>query len=132
MLRRAADLLGADEPALKEALLYSIQVTRGETINMQQNPVQAGAARNALVRALYSNLFNWVVESVNSAMDKAEVVVGADARNKAWANIDRQITALAPAVPWIWDDTANIRSTDVAGVINKFNSNWDLSFTSLK
>jgi peptide/nickel transport system substrate-binding protein len=70
--------------------------------------------------------------AVNSAMDKAEVVVGADARNKAWANIDRQITALAPAVPWIWDDTANIRSTDVAGVINKFNSNWDLSFTSLK
>jgi peptide/nickel transport system substrate-binding protein len=70
--------------------------------------------------------------AVNSAMDKAEVVVGADARNKAWANIDRQITALAPAVPWIWDDTANIRSTDVAGVINKFNGNWDLSFTSLK
>ena len=70
--------------------------------------------------------------AVNSAMDKAEVVVGADARNKAWANIDRQITALAPAVPWIWDDTANIRSTDDAGVINKFNSNWDLSFTSLK
>ncbi len=46
-------------------------ITRGETINMQQNPVQATAARNALVRALYSNLFNWVVESVNAAMDKA-------------------------------------------------------------
>jgi len=81
------------------------------------------------------NNSNWPqlnVASVNSAMDSAEVVVGADARNKAWANIDRQITAQAPAVPWIWDDTANIRSTDVAGVINKFNSNWDLSFTSLK
>ena len=70
--------------------------------------------------------------AINSAMDKAEVLVGADARNKAWADIDRQITAQAPAVPWIWDDTANIRSTDVAGVINKFNGNWDLSFTSLK
>ena len=81
------------------------------------------------------NNSNWPqlnVASINSAMDSAEVVVGADARNKAWANIDRQITAQAPAVPWIWDDTANIRSTDVAGVINKFNSNWDLSFTSLK
>ena len=81
------------------------------------------------------NNSNWPqlnVASVNSAMDSAEVVVGADARNKAWAAIDRQITAQAPAVPWIWDDTANIRSTNVAGVINKFNSNWDLSFTSLK
>jgi len=81
------------------------------------------------------NNSNWPqlnVASINSAMDKAEVVVGAGARNKAWADIDRQITAQAPAIPWIWDDTANIRSTDVAGVINKFNSNWDLSFTSLK
>jgi len=81
------------------------------------------------------NNSNWPqlnVASINSAMDSAEVIVGADARNKAWAEIDRQITAQAPAVPWIWDDTANIRSTDVAGVINKFNSNWDLSFTSLK
>ena len=81
------------------------------------------------------NNSNWPqldVASINSAMDSAEIVVGADARNKAWAAIDRQITAQAPAVPWIWDDTANIRSTNVAGVINKFNSNWDLSFTSLK
>jgi len=81
------------------------------------------------------NNSNWPqlnVASINSAMDSAEVVVGADARNKAWASIDRQITAQAPAIPWIWDDTANIRSTNVAGVINKFNSNWDLSFTSLK
>ena len=81
------------------------------------------------------NNSNWPqlnVASINSAMDSAEVVVGADARNKAWAAIDRQITAQAPAIPWIWDDTANIRSTNVAGVINKFNSNWDLSFTSLK
>ena len=81
------------------------------------------------------NNSNWPqlnVASINSAMDKAEVVVGAGARNKAWANIDRQITAQAPAIPWIWDDTANIRSTDVAGVINKFNGNWDLAFTSLK
>ena len=70
--------------------------------------------------------------SINAAMAKAELIVDESARNKAWADIDRQITAQAPAVPWIWDDTANIRSTDVAGVINKFNGNWDLAFTSLK
>ena len=31
----------------------------------------------------------------------------------------------------MWDNQANIESGDVAGVINLFNANWDLSFTSL-
>ena len=42
------------------------------------------------------------------------------------------ITEQAPAIPYIWDDQANIQSADVAGVINKVNANWDLAFTSLK
>jgi hypothetical protein len=42
------------------------------------------------------------------------------------------IMAQAPAIPYIWDDQANIASADVAGVVNKSNANWDLSFTSLK
>ena len=40
--------------------------------------------------------------------------------------------ALAPIIPYIWDNQANIQSADVAGVVNKFNANWDLAFTSLK
>lgn len=81
------------------------------------------------------NNSNWPqldVPSINSAMDKAETTVGTDARNKAWAEIDKQVTAQAPAVPWIWDDNPNIRSSNVQGVVNKFNGNWDLSFTSIK
>ena len=50
----------------------------------------------------------------------------------AWGKIDTQVTQQAPAIPWIWDNTENIASTNVKGVINKFNSQWDLSFTSLK
>jgi hypothetical protein len=34
-------------------------------------------------------------------------------------------------VPYVWDNQVNVRSSDVAGVINLFNANWDLSFTSL-
>jgi hypothetical protein len=34
-------------------------------------------------------------------------------------------------VPWVWDNQANIKSPDVEGVINLFNANWDLSFTSV-
>ncbi len=81
------------------------------------------------------NNSNWPlldVSSINSAMDKAETIVDSDQRNNAWAEIDKQVTAQAPAIPWIWDDNPNIRSANVQGVVNKFNGNWDLSFTSIK
>jgi len=70
--------------------------------------------------------------AVNAAIGKAELVTDPGQRASAWAAIDRQITSLAPAVPWVFDDTPNIRSANVKGVVNKFNANWDLSFTSLK
>ncbi|MFI5121943.1 MAG: ABC transporter substrate-binding protein [Vicinamibacteria bacterium] len=81
------------------------------------------------------NNSNWPqlnVEAINKAIDDAALIDDLDARNQAWGDVDTQITEQAPAVPWVWDNQANIQSADVAGVINKFNANWDLSFTSLK
>jgi peptide/nickel transport system substrate-binding protein len=69
--------------------------------------------------------------AVNKAMDEAALVTDPADRAKAWGEIDKQITNLAPAVPWIWDRTPNIWSKDVNGVMNRFNGNVDLSFTSL-
>jgi peptide/nickel transport system substrate-binding protein len=70
--------------------------------------------------------------TVNAAMKKAELLTDADARAKAWGEIDKMVTGLAPAVPWLWDKQANIRSAAVNGVINQFNASWDLAYTSLK
>lgn len=81
------------------------------------------------------NNSNWPqlnVPEINDAIDKAVLIDNLDERNQAWGDVDEMITAQAPAIPYIWDDQANIQSADVAGVINKFNANWDLSFTSLK
>jgi peptide/nickel transport system substrate-binding protein len=81
------------------------------------------------------NNSNWPqlnVEAVNKAIDDAALIDNLDERNQAWGDVDTQINEQAPAVPWVWDNQANIASSDVAGVINKFNANWDLSFTSLK
>ena len=69
--------------------------------------------------------------AVNKAMEEASLINDPEERAQAWGEIDSQISALAPAVPWIWDNQSNIKSADVAGVINKFNANWDLSYTSL-
>jgi peptide/nickel transport system substrate-binding protein len=82
-----------------------------------------------------SNNSNWPLlddPKVDKAMADATVLADADKRAQAWGEIDRMITAQAPAVPYIWDNQVNIQSTDVAGVISLFNANWDLAFTSLK
>ena len=70
--------------------------------------------------------------AVNKAIDQARLIDDPQERDQAWGEIDSQIMALAPIIPYIWDNQANIQSADVAGVVNKFNANWDLAFTSLK
>jgi peptide/nickel transport system substrate-binding protein len=81
------------------------------------------------------NNSNWPqldVPEINKAIDDAALVDDPTERAKAWAEVDDMVTAQAPAIPYIWDDQANIQSANVAGVINKANANWDLAFTSLK
>jgi peptide/nickel transport system substrate-binding protein len=72
------------------------------------------------------------IPEINKAIDQAKLIDDPEQRQQAWGEVDDMVTAQAPAIPYIWDDQANIASADVAGVINKFNANWDLTFTSLK
>ena len=81
------------------------------------------------------NNSNWPqldVPEVNDAIDEAKLIDDPDEREQTWGEVDTLISEQAPAIPYIWDEQANIQSADVAGVINKFNANWDLSFTSLE
>lgn len=64
--------------------------------------------------------------------EEASILVDPAERARAYAEINKVITAQAPAVPYVWDKQANVRSKDVNGVISEFNSVWDLSFVSLK
>jgi peptide/nickel transport system substrate-binding protein len=69
--------------------------------------------------------------AINKAMDQGELAPK-DQRAQVWANIDKQVTGLAVAIPWLWDKLAIIESGDVNGVATQFNAQWDLNFTSLK
>jgi peptide/nickel transport system substrate-binding protein len=83
---------------------------------------------------LPTNNSNWPQlndPAVNAAMAKADPLTG-DARNQAFGEIDKMITAQAPAVPWLWDKATGIESKNVNGVLNKFNAAWDLTYTSIK
>jgi peptide/nickel transport system substrate-binding protein len=69
---------------------------------------------------------------INAAMEKAKQLTDQAERDKAWAQIDKDISAGAYVVMWIWDNSVNLRSADVNGVQNKFNASWDVTYTSLK
>jgi peptide/nickel transport system substrate-binding protein len=84
---------------------------------------------------LPANNTNWPQlddKAINKAIDTAALLPPGEGRSKAFAKIDNDITALAPAVPWLWDKTPLIESKDVQGVADNYSTVWHLSFTSLK
>jgi peptide/nickel transport system substrate-binding protein len=78
---------------------------------------------------------NWTqldVPEINSAMTDAALIPLGDERNKAWAEINKQIVGQAPGVPYVWDDSISISSKDMKMVINPYYTTPDLSYSSLK
>ena len=77
---------------------------------------------------------NWPqldVPEINEALDEAALIGNLDERADAYGEIDTMVMEQAPAIPYVWDDQGNVRSADVAGVVNLFNGSWDISYTSL-
>jgi len=82
-----------------------------------------------------TNNSNWPLldnPAINKAINRAALVADPQERNQAWGEVDRMVTAQAPAVPYLWDTQPNIQSANLNGVLNLFNAQWDLSSTSLK
>jgi peptide/nickel transport system substrate-binding protein len=78
---------------------------------------------------------NWPqlnVPSINNAMKSASTIPVGTQRNVAWAKINHMIAEQAPAIPWIWDKTALVNSSNVIPVANGYYTTHDLSYTSLK
>ena len=67
-----------------------------------------------------------------TAMEKAAALPPGQERIKAWGEIDKMVVEQAAAVPWLWDKLPTVQSEDVRGVVNDYNTSWDLSFTSLE
>lgn len=79
-----AYLLGVDPAAVQRALTQRIMETqrggrRGSVYEVPLNPTQAGAVRDALSKAIYNNLFEWIVSRVNQSLQahgQASTVIG--------------------------------------------------------
>jgi ABC-type transport system substrate-binding protein len=81
------------------------------------------------------NNSNWAqldVPEVDQAIEECELLQDLEERPQCWGDVDTQVMELAPVLMWVWDNQPNIASADVASVINLFNANTDLSFTSLE
>jgi peptide/nickel transport system substrate-binding protein len=83
-----------------------------------------------------TNNSNWSqanIPEINTAMEKAALVVDPAAHAQAWANVDKMLVNEAVAVPEDFDNEPQIESKDVAGVNQLWNEGqWDFAFTSLK
>ena len=71
-------------------------------------------------------------KDVNALIDKAEVVNDPVERVKAWGEVDRKLTGLAPSIPWLWDTQPELQSKNVNGVINQNLAVFDFMYTSIK
>ncbi len=79
-----------------------------------------------------SNMAQADDRKLNAMLDKAATITDDAERAKAYGEADRYATGQVFYITWLWDNQVNFASTNVNGVRNKFNSAWDLTFSSLK
>jgi peptide/nickel transport system substrate-binding protein len=80
------------------------------------------------------NNVNWAEfndPEVNAAMDSASKVTEPAARAKAWAGVNKLISEKVPAIPEIWASNALVKGSAVHGVLDSWNDDWNLSFSSV-
>ena len=69
---------------------------------------------------------------LNERMHEATLPTDPTERAQAWAEIDKEITGLAPAIPWQWPTLANLRSENVVGTIDEDNAVWSFAHTQIR
>ena len=78
---------------------------------------------------------NWSMlddPAINKAIDEAAPIPTGAERSRAFAAINKKIVEQAVAVPYSWDDSFQLASKDVQGVMNGYSTSWDLSFSFVK
>ncbi|XP_028555703.1 myosin-9 [Dendrobium catenatum] len=75
-LKITAELLMCDPQALEDALCKRVMITPEEVIRRPLDPVAATGSRDALAKTVYSRLFDWLVDKINSS-------IGQDVKSKS-------------------------------------------------
>ncbi|KAK9281631.1 hypothetical protein L1049_004534 [Liquidambar formosana] len=67
-LNMTAELLRCDAQSLEDALIKRVMVTPEEVITRTLDPVNAVGSRDAFAKTIYSRLFDWLVDKINSSI----------------------------------------------------------------
>ncbi|KAL1224094.1 Myosin-5 [Cardamine amara subsp. amara] len=75
-LELAAELLMCNAQSLEDALIRRVMITPEEIITKTLDPDNAIASRDTLAKTIYSHLFDWIVNKINTS-------IGQDPRSKS-------------------------------------------------
>ncbi len=79
------------------------------------------------------NNSNWASlndPAINDALNKDAGITNLTARYQAFAQVDKMIVDSAAAIPEVWSDNALLEGSKVKGVLDPWNDDWNLSFSS--
>lgn len=72
----AAELFGLPTPALVKAITQKLVIAGKEKIDKPLSREEAGYARDALAKHVYSHVFDWIVAVVNDSLASSETSIG--------------------------------------------------------
>jgi peptide/nickel transport system substrate-binding protein len=87
---------------------------------------------NNIIPSQNSNWPELDVPELNEKIEAAKLVTDPAERAQAWADVNHDIMAQAPAIPYMWDYQAVVASPNVRGVQSGYSTTWDWNFTSLR
>jgi peptide/nickel transport system substrate-binding protein len=79
------------------------------------------------------NNSNWAVlndPKVNNGLNQAAGITSEGPRLAAFAKVDKQIVDDAAAIPEVWANNALVEGSKVKGVLDPWNDDWNLTFSS--